>query len=71
MLILGIRLLIPVLFGGDPRNVAQKVVAYARGLEDGGVLSVCKHFPGHGDTEVDSHKALPVLNFDRARFGQH
>ena len=54
-------------FGGDPRNVAQKVVAYARGLEDGGVLSVCKHFPGHGDTEVDSHKALPVLNFDRAR----
>lgn len=32
-------------FGGDPRNVAQKVVAYARGLEDGGVLSVCKHFP--------------------------
>lgn len=47
--------------------MAQKVVAYARGLEDGGVLSVCKHFPGHGDTEVDSHKALPVLNFDRAR----
>ena len=33
-------------FGGDPRNVAQKVVAYARGLEDGGVLSVCKHFRG-------------------------
>ncbi len=54
-------------FGGDPRNVAQKVVAYARGLEDGGVLSVCKHFPGHGDTEVDSHKALPVLGFDRVR----
>lgn len=39
-------------FGGDPRNVAQKVVAYARGLEDGGVLSVCKHFPGHGDPEA-------------------
>ncbi len=54
-------------FGGDPKNVAQKVIAYARGLEDGGVLSVSKHFPGHGDTEVDSHKALPVLNFDRAR----
>jgi beta-glucosidase-like glycosyl hydrolase len=54
-------------FGGDPKNVAQKVVAYSRGLEDGGVLSVAKHFPGHGDTEVDSHKALPVLNFDRAR----
>ena len=54
-------------FGGDPKNVAQKVVAYSRGLEDGGVLSVAKHFPGHGDTEVDSHKALPVLNFDRTR----
>ena len=50
-------------FGGDPKNVAQKVVAYSRGLEDGGVLSVAKHFPG----QVDSHKALPVLNFDRAR----
>lgn len=54
-------------FGGDPKNVAEKVVAYSRGLEAGGVLSVSKHFPGHGDTNVDSHKALPVLRFDRAR----
>ena len=54
-------------FGADPESVSQKVIAYARGLEDGGVLSVCKHFPGHGDTEVDSHKALPRLTFDRAR----
>ena len=54
-------------FGGDPKNVADKVVAYSRGLEDGGVLSVSKHFPGHGDTNVDSHKALPVLNFSRER----
>lgn len=54
-------------FGADPHQVARKVVAYARGLEAGGVLSVSKHFPGHGDTEVDSHKALPVLPFDRAR----
>ncbi len=54
-------------FGGDPRNVAEKVVAYSRGLEEGGVLSVSKHFPGHGDTKVDSHKALPVLNFTRER----
>ena len=54
-------------FGGDPRNVAEKVVAYSRGLEEGGVLSVSKHFPGHGDTNVDSHKALPVLNFTRER----
>ncbi len=54
-------------FGGDPQNVARKVIAYSRGLEEGGVLSVSKHFPGHGDTEVDSHKALPVLTFNRAR----
>ena len=54
-------------FGGDPRNVTEKVIAYSRGLEGGGVLSVSKHFPGHGDTNVDSHKALPVLNFSRER----
>ena len=54
-------------FGGDPRNVADKVVAYSLGLEAGGVLSVSKHFPGHGDTNVDSHKSLPVLTFTRER----
>ena len=54
-------------FGGDPKNVAEKVIAYSQGLEEGGVLSVTKHFPGHGDTNVDSHKALPVLNFPRER----
>ena len=54
-------------FGGDVRNVTEKVLAYSRGLEDGGVLSVSKHFPGHGDTNVDSHKALPVLKFTRER----
>ena len=47
--------------------MADKVVAYASGLEGGGVLSVCKHFPGHGDTDVDSHKTLPVLPFTRER----
>lgn len=54
-------------FGSNPREVARKVVSYVRGLEDGGVLAVCKHFPGHGDTEVDSHLALPVLQFNRSR----
>ena len=44
-------------FGEDPRRVAAKVVAYSRGLESEGVLSVAKHFPGHGDTDTDSHKA--------------
>lgn len=54
-------------FGENPVNVANKVIAYARGLEEGGVLSVSKHFPGHGDTDVDSHKALPTLSFTRER----
>lgn len=54
-------------FGSDRENVERKVVAYSRGLQDGGVLAVCKHFPGHGDTEVDSHKSLPVLPFTRER----
>ncbi len=54
-------------FGEDPSLVTRKVLAYAAGLEAGQVLAVCKHFPGHGDTEVDSHKALPVLSFSRER----
>ena len=54
-------------FGEDPKKVAEKVLAYSRGLESGGVLSVSKHFPGHGDTDVDSHKGLPVLYYNRER----
>ena len=54
-------------FGGDPKAVAERVLAYTRGLESGGILSVSKHFPGHGDTDVDSHKALPTVYYNRAR----
>ncbi|MDR0895695.1 MAG: hypothetical protein LBN06_10430 [Prevotellaceae bacterium] len=54
-------------FGDTPHLVAEKAVAYMRGLEAGGVLPVAKHFPGHGDTDVDSHLALPILRYDRAR----
>lgn len=54
-------------FGENPDNVARKAIAYASGLEAGGVLSVSKHFPGHGDTEADSHKTLPLLPFTRER----
>lgn len=54
-------------FGENPLRVADQVIAYGSGLEGGGVLSVCKHFPGHGDTDVDSHKALPILPFTRER----
>lgn len=54
-------------FGEDPVRVSQLANAYSKGLEDGGVLSVGKHFPGHGDTSVDSHKALPVVTHSVAQ----
>lgn len=54
-------------FGEDPERVGKATVAYSLGLEDGGVQSVSKHFPGHGDTDADSHKALPVVHHSRAR----
>mgnify|MGYP003670229018 CR=1 FL=1 len=54
-------------FGEDRENVAQKGIAFMRGMERAGVLSSGKHFPGHGDTATDSHYALPVINFSRQR----
>ncbi len=48
-------------FGENPQKVADKGIAYAKGLEEQGVLSVGKHFPGHGDTADDSHETLPVI----------
>ena len=53
-------------FGSDPDLVTRLGIAYARGLEREQVLATAKHFPGHGDTDVDSHKALPVINKSRA-----
>ena len=49
-------------FGEDPKNVSSKAIAYSRGLEDNGIMSVAKHFPGHGDTQSDSHKTLPLVD---------
>jgi beta-N-acetylhexosaminidase len=54
-------------FGEDRTRVSQKAIAYAQGLQDHGVLTSGKHFPGHGDTDVDSHYALPVIKHDRSR----
>jgi beta-glucosidase-like glycosyl hydrolase/CubicO group peptidase (beta-lactamase class C family) len=54
-------------FGEDRDRVSQKSIAYMQGLQDGGVMACAKHFPGHGDTEVDSHEELPVITHDRAR----
>lgn len=54
-------------FGENPQAVADKGIAYARGLEDEGILSVAKHFPGHGDTAEDSHETLPAVRHDMNR----
>jgi beta-N-acetylhexosaminidase len=54
-------------FGDDPELVGRLGVAFIRGLEDGGVAACAKHFPGHGDTEVDSHLELPVVGHSRSR----
>ncbi|MEZ5286224.1 MAG: glycoside hydrolase family 3 N-terminal domain-containing protein [Vicinamibacterales bacterium] len=48
-------------FGEDPARVGALVSAYVRGLQQGGMLATLKHFPGHGDTEVDSHLGLPLI----------
>lgn len=48
-------------FGSDARRVASLATAYARGLEDGGVISVAKHFPGHGSVTADSHLRKGVI----------
>lgn len=54
-------------FGGDPELVSSMVRAYIAGLQEWGVLATAKHFPGHGDTSVDSHLELPVIEADRDR----
>jgi beta-glucosidase-like glycosyl hydrolase/CubicO group peptidase (beta-lactamase class C family) len=54
-------------FGEDREQVARKAVAYMRGLQNGGVIATAKHFPGHGDTDVDSHLGLPLIAHTRAR----
>lgn len=54
-------------FGEDPQAVARLVAAEVRGLEEHGMPATAKHFPGHGDTGVDSHLALPVISWDWSR----
>jgi beta-glucosidase-like glycosyl hydrolase/CubicO group peptidase (beta-lactamase class C family) len=49
-------------FGQDRNKVASFGVAYVKGLQDAGVMACAKHFPGHGDVDVDSHLDLPVIN---------
>ena len=54
-------------FGEDKYNVAAKSYSYMKGMQDNGVMACAKHFPGHGDTDTDSHLDLPVINHDRNR----
>lgn len=54
-------------FGSDVHNVIAKALAYAQGLQDNGVLASMKHFPGHGDTDTDSHLDLPVVSHNLER----
>ncbi|MCA9676474.1 MAG: beta-N-acetylhexosaminidase, partial [Myxococcales bacterium] len=54
-------------FGADPEDVARRALGFATGLARAGVLGCGKHFPGHGDTHLDSHLALPRVDHDRAR----
>ncbi|STO10642.1 beta-hexosaminidase [Flavobacterium hibernum] len=54
-------------FGEDKVNVSNKAIALMKGVESQGVFSTGKHFPGHGDTSTDSHKALPLVDFSKER----
>jgi beta-N-acetylhexosaminidase len=54
-------------FGEDPRLAGRLGASYVRGVQANGMLATAKHFPGHGDTDVNSHLALPVVSASRAR----
>jgi beta-N-acetylhexosaminidase len=57
-------------FGQDKSNVTSKAIALMQGIQEAGVLTSGKHFPGHGDTYQDSHKELPLVNFTRERLNE-
>lgn len=57
-------------FGEDKVAVAEKGIAYMKGMQDNLVLACGKHFPGHGDTDADSHKSLPVIKHDKKRLDE-
>ena len=54
-------------FGEDPARVGAMVAGWVKGLQQAGMLATLKHFPGHGDTDVDSHLGLPIIAHPRTR----
>ena len=54
-------------FGENPKRVGELAVQYMLGMQDNGILACAKHFPGHGDTDTDSHKSLPTINHSKER----
>jgi beta-N-acetylhexosaminidase len=54
-------------FGEDPELVSKMGIQMIKGLQETGIIATAKHFPGHGDTKMDSHNDLPVINFDKER----
>lgn len=54
-------------FGSDVNNVTQSALAYSNGLQNNKILAAIKHFPGHGDTDVDSHYDIPVVSHNKKR----
>ena len=58
-------------FGDNMYNVAAKGYEYAKGMQDNGVMACAKHFPGHGDTDLDSHYDLPVVSHDLAHLSAY
>ncbi|MFA9452990.1 MAG: glycoside hydrolase family 3 protein [Candidatus Aminicenantaceae bacterium] len=54
-------------FGEDPEDVSRLAAAFIRGCQENGLIATAKHFPGHGDTDLDSHSVLPAITGDRER----
>ncbi|WP_291720276.1 glycoside hydrolase family 3 N-terminal domain-containing protein [Bernardetia sp.] len=57
-------------FGENKYRVSKNGIAYTNGMQDGGIIATAKHFPGHGDTDSDSHYTLPQLNHDKKRLSE-
>ena len=57
-------------FGEDPADVARFGIPFAEGIQSQRVIATAKHFPGHGDTAIDSHRGLPIIDYSRQRLEQ-